>query len=131
MDFNPVDLIAGGVIVIFLVQQLKRWVPKDFLPIAAIVVGVVVQLVNDWALAVEPLARGDWWMTVVTGIGVGMLAAGTYDIAGRIGKVDVPPAEIVLEAAPWDVLENQTVFDPATLDVGAQRSCCGDEDPGN
>lgn len=86
MNFNPADLIAGGLIVIFLTQQAKRWIPADYIPLIAVGFGIIIQLINDWALAVEPMARGDWWMTIVTGIGVGMVAGGTYDIAGRLAK---------------------------------------------
>lgn len=95
MNFNPMDLITGGIIVIFLTQQAKRWIPSDFLPIVAVVLGVAVQLVNDWALATEPLTRSDWWVTIITGIGVGMVAGGFYDLAGRTGQV--PPAQIQVD----------------------------------
>lgn len=90
---DPIALITTGAIVIFLTQQAKRWVATDFLPLIAVVIGVAIQLVNDWALAAEPLAKGDWWTTIVVGAGVGMAAAGVYDLAGRT-STEIPPAEL-------------------------------------
>ena len=49
MNLDPTTLITSGAIVIFLVQQLRRWLPTDFLPLAALVIGIGVQVVNDLA----------------------------------------------------------------------------------
>lgn len=105
MELDPTTLIASGVIVIFLVEQLKRWVPTTLLPLVSIAVGVAVQLVNDWALAADALTRADVWVTILTGAGVGMVASGAYDVAGRFGT-KIPPATIELPAdAPSDNLD--------------------------
>lgn len=111
MNLDPVALITSGAIVIFLVQQAKRWVPTDFLPLVALVLGVVVQLVNDLALG-GPATSASIWTSVVVGAGIGMAAAGTYDLAGRAGAT-IPPATITLDdtwdaATPPPVVEDDT-----------------------
>lgn len=100
MDLDSTTLIASGAIVIFLTQQAKRWVPSDFLPLLALVLGVVVQLVNDLALATGPASSASVWTSAVVGAGVGMAAAGVYDLAGRT-KTEIPPATIQLDDT-WD-----------------------------
>ena len=95
MNLDPTALIASGAIVIFLVQQAKRWVPTDFLPLVALALGVVVQVVND--LALGGAADGaSVWTSVVVGAGVGMAAAGAYDLAGR-ASTSIPPATITVD----------------------------------
>jgi hypothetical protein len=98
MNLDVTTLIASGAIVIFLVQQAKRWVPNDFLPIIALVIGVLVQVVNDVALG-GGSDSASIWTSIVVGAGVGMAAAGTYDLAGRASST-IPPAEIVLADEP-------------------------------
>ena len=96
-DFlDPISLITSGAIVVFLTQQAKRWIPTDFLPLVALTFGVVIQLVNDLALAVDPASAASVWTSIVVGAGVGMAAAGTYDLVGRAAS-EVPPAQIVVE----------------------------------
>ena len=94
MDLDPTSLIASGAIVIFLVQQAKRWVRTDFLPILALVIGVVIQVINDVALG-GGLDGASIWTSIVVGAGVGMAAAGSYDLVGRAAS-NIPAAEIVL-----------------------------------
>ena len=93
MELDPTTLIATGAIVIFLTQQAKRWVAVDFLPLVAVVLGIGIQLANDLALAADPVTSGSIWLTIVTGAGVGMVAGGAYDLAGRT-KTDIPPATL-------------------------------------
>ena len=50
MNLDPTTLITSGTIVIFLVQQLRRWLPTDFLPLAALVIGIGVDLEHFRAL---------------------------------------------------------------------------------
>ena len=88
---DPLTLITSGAIVVFLVQQAKRWVPSDFLPLAALALGVALQLVNDIALSTEPVTAASVWLTIVTGAGVGMAAGGTYDLAGRVAASESTP----------------------------------------
>ena len=96
-DFlDPISLITSGAIVVFLTQQAKRWIPSDFLPLVALVFGVVIQLVNDLALAVDPPSYASVWTSIVVGAGVGMAAAGTYDLVGR-AAAEVPPAQIFVD----------------------------------
>ena len=39
-DFlDPISLITSGAIVVFLVQQARRWIPTDLLPLVALAVG--------------------------------------------------------------------------------------------
>ena len=95
MNLDPTTLITSGAIVIFLVQQLKRWLPTDFLPLAALVIGIAVQVVNDLALG----GRADGatiWTSIVVGAGIGMAAAGAYDLAGR-ASTTIPPATITVD----------------------------------
>ena len=95
-DFlDPISLITSGAIVVFLTQQAKRWIPSDFLPLVALTFGVVIQLVNDLALAVDPPSSASVWTSIVVGAGVGMAAAGTYDLVGRAAS-EVPPANILV-----------------------------------
>lgn len=94
MDLDPTSLIASGAIVIFLVQQAKRWVRTDFLPIIALVIGIIIQVINDVALG-GGLDGASIWTSIVVGAGVGMAAAGTYDLVGRAAS-NIPAAEIVL-----------------------------------
>ena len=96
-DFlDPISLITSGAIVVFLTQQAKRWIPSDFLPLVALTFGVVIQLVNDLALAVDPPSSASVWTSIVVGAGVGMAAAGTYDLVGR-AAAEVPPAQIFVD----------------------------------
>ena len=95
MNLDPTTLITSGAIVIFLVQQLRRWLPTDFLPLAALVIGIAVQVVNDLALG----GRADGatiWTSIVVGAGIGMAAAGAYDLAGR-ASTTIPPATITVD----------------------------------
>jgi hypothetical protein len=95
MNLDPTTLITSGAIVIFLVQQLRRWLPTDFLPLAALVIGIGVQVVNDLALG----GRADGatiWTSIVVGAGIGMAAAGAYDLAGR-ASTTIPPATITVD----------------------------------
>ena len=95
-DFlDPISLITSGAIVVFLTQQAKRWIPNDFLPLVALAFGVVIQLVNDLALATGPVTSASVWTSIVVGAGVGMAAAGTYDLVGRAAS-EVPPANIMV-----------------------------------
>ena len=95
-DFlDPTALITSGAIVIFLTQQAKRWIRSDFLPLVALAFGVAIQLVNDLALAVDPPSSASVWTSIVVGAGVGMAAAGTYDLVGRAAS-EVPPANILV-----------------------------------
>ena len=94
-DLDPTTLIASGAIVVFLTQQAKRWIPSDFLPLVALLFGVVIQMVNDLALAVDPPSYASVWTSIVVGAGVGMAAAGTYDLVGRAAS-EVPPANILV-----------------------------------
>ena len=95
-DFlDPISLITSGAIVVFLTQQAKRWIRSDFLPLVALTFGVVIQLVNDLALALDPPSSASVWTSIVVGAGVGMAAAGTYDLVGRAAS-EVPPANILV-----------------------------------
>lgn len=94
LDLDPTALITSGAIVIFLTQQAKRWVPTDFLPLVALGLGIVIQLVNDLALG-DAASPASVWLSVVVGAGVGMAAAGTYDLVGRAAS-EVPPANIMV-----------------------------------
>ena len=95
-DFiDPQTLIASGAIVIFLTEQAKRVVPTQWLPLVALFFGIVIQLVNDLALATEAASSGSVWLSIVTGAGVGMVASGAYDLASRT-KSEVPPANILV-----------------------------------
>ena len=71
-DLDPAALIASGAIVIFLTQQAKRWIMPDFLPLVALAFGIII------------------------GAGVGMAAAGAYDLAGRTAATP-PPAQIIVD----------------------------------
>lgn len=111
MNLDPVALVASGAIVIFLVQQAKRWIPTSFLPLLAMVLGIAVQLVNDLMLGVAT-GPASTWTSVVIGAGIGMAAAGTYDLAGRAGAT-IPPATITLDdtwdaATPPPVIQDDT-----------------------
>lgn len=105
---NPIAIVASGFIVIFLVQQAKRWISTDFLPLVAIGIGIAVQLINDLALATEPVNSGSVWLTIVTGFAVGAGAAGAYDLAGRTGS-DIPPATINLDDS-WLPAETPVIY---------------------
>lgn len=122
MNLDPTALITSGAIVIFLVQQAKRWVPTDFLPLVALALGVVVQVVND--LALGGAADGATvWTSVVVGAGVGMAAAGAYDLAGR-ASTSIPPATITVDDS-WLVdaddpdLPDETLADDEPLAIDA------------
>ena len=95
-DLDPTALIASGAIVIFLTQQAKRWVMPDFLPLVALAFGIVIQLVNDLALTADPITAATVWTSIVIGAGVGMAAAGAYDLAGRTAATP-PPAQIIVD----------------------------------
>lgn len=92
---DPQTLIASGAIVIFLTEQSKKVVPAKWLPLVALFFGIVIQLVNDLALATEVASSGSVWLSIVTGAGVGMVASGAYDLASRT-KSEVPPANILV-----------------------------------
>ena len=95
-DFlDPISLITSGAIVVFLTQQAKRVIPTNWLPLVALFFGIVIQLVNDLALAVDPPSSASVWTSIVVGAGVGMAAAGTYDLVGRAAS-EVPPANILV-----------------------------------
>lgn len=96
LDLDPTALIASGIIVVFLTQQARRWIASDFLPLVAVAIGIIVQLLNDLALASDPVTAATIWLTVVKGAGVGMVAGGAYDLAGRAGS-DIPPAQITVD----------------------------------
>lgn len=81
VEIDPATLIASGAIVVFLTQQAKRWVPTDFLPLVALLLGIAIQVTNDVALATEAVNTASVWLSIVTGAGVGMAAAGAYDLA--------------------------------------------------
>lgn len=98
MDLDFTSLITSGAIVIFLTQQAKRWIPSGFLPLIALLTGIVIQVINDVVLATEPITAALVWIAIVTGAGIGMTAAGVYDLAGRAGT-KIPPATISI---PWD-----------------------------
>ena len=119
-DFlDPISLITSGAIVVFLVQQARRWIPTDLLPLVALAVGIVIQLINDLALAVDPPSYASAWTSIVVGAGVGMAAAGVYDLAGRTAP-EVPPAQIVVE--DWMPAEGYQPADmPEQIDVGADE----------
>ena len=89
MTTDPTALIASGAIVIFLVQQLKRWIPVDFLPLTAVGVGIAVQVLNDLLLGAAQNGAS-LWASIVTGAAVGMASAGSYDLAGRVGAWKTP-----------------------------------------
>ena len=91
----PISLITSGAIVVFLTQQAKRWIRSDFLPLVALLFGIAIQLVNDLALAVDPPSAATVWTSIVVGAGVGMAAAGTYDLVGRAAS-EGPPANIMV-----------------------------------
>ena len=95
-DLDPTALIASGAIVIFLTQQAKRWVRPDFLPLIALAFGIIIQLVNDLALTADPITAATVWTSVIVGAGVGMTAAGAYDLAGRTAGTP-PPAQIIVD----------------------------------
>ena len=95
MNLDPTTLITSGAIVIFLVQQLRRWLPTDFLPLAALVIGIAVQVVNDLALG-GGADGATIWTSIVVGAGIGMAAAGAYDLAGR-ASTTIPPATITVD----------------------------------
>lgn len=95
-DLDPSALITSGAIVIFLTQQAKRWVGSDFLPLIALVFGIIIQLVNDLALTADPITSATVWTSIVVGAGVGMAAAGAYDLAGRTAGTP-PPAQIIVD----------------------------------
>lgn len=95
-DLDPTALIASGAIVIFLTQQAKRWIMPDFLPLVALAFGIIIQLVNDLALTADPITAATVWTSIVIGAGVGMAAAGAYDLAGRTAGTP-PPAQIVVD----------------------------------
>ena len=95
-DLDPTALIASGAIVIFLTQQAKRWVMPDFLPLVALAFGIIIQLVNDLALTADPITAATVWTSIVIGAGVGMAAAGAYDLAGRTAGTP-PPAQIIVD----------------------------------
>lgn len=95
-DLDPTALIASGAIVIFLTQQAKRWIMPDFLPLVALAFGIIIQLVNDLALTADPITAATVWTSIVVGAGVGMAAAGAYDLAGRTAGTP-PPAQIIVD----------------------------------
>lgn len=95
-DLDPTALIASGAIVIFLTQQAKRWIMPDFLPLVALAFGIIIQLVNDLALTADPITAATVWTSIVIGAGVGMAAAGAYDLAGRTAGTP-PPAQIIVD----------------------------------
>ena len=95
-DLDPSALIASGAIVIFLTQQAKRWIMPDFLPLVALAFGIIIQLVNDLALTADPITAATVWTSIVIGAGVGMAAAGAYDLAGRTAGTP-PPAQIIVD----------------------------------
>lgn len=95
-DFlDPISLITSGAIVVFLTQQAKKIIPTKWLPLVALFFGIAIQLVNDLALAVDPPSYASVWTSIVVGAGVGMAAAGTYDLVGRAAS-EVPPANILV-----------------------------------
>ncbi|WP_404465263.1 hypothetical protein LG274_02745 [Micrococcus antarcticus] len=87
---DATSLITSGAIVVFLVQQAKRWMPGAWLPLLAVVLGVLVQIADHLATG-GAATTAALWTAGVTGAGVGMAAAGAYDlaVAGRA------PAEVV------------------------------------
>lgn len=107
-NLDPTALIASGAIVIFLTQQAKRWIPSDFLPLVAFALGIAVQLINDLALTTDGSSPATVWVSIVVGAGVGMAAAGVYDLAGRT-KTDIPPATINVDDS-WLPAETPPIF---------------------
>jgi len=74
---NLIDFItAGGMvgITIALVQAFKGLpVPKKYYPMLAVGIGTVLTVFIGMGMG------GDFWATLLTGLGVGLAAAGTYD----------------------------------------------------
>ena len=98
MNLDPTTIITSGAIVIFLTQQIKILLPDSanrYIPLVALTVGIVIQLINDLALS-GASDSASIWTSIVTGAAVGMAAAGAYDLVGHT-RSETPPAQIYVD----------------------------------
>ena len=98
MNLDLTTIITSGAIVIFLTQQIKILLPDSanrYIPLVALTVGIVIQLINDLALS-GASDSASIWTSIVTGAAVGMAAAGAYDLAGHT-RGETPPAQIYVD----------------------------------
>ena len=98
MNLDLTTIITSGAIVIFLTQQIKILLPDSanrYIPLVALTVGIVIQLINDLALS-GASDSASIWTSIVTGAAVGMAAAGAYDLVGHT-RSETPPAQIYVD----------------------------------
>ena len=90
MDLTLTDVrtVAGAAaIVVILIQLLKRWVPEDLVPHAAVVVGVVISIAATLALGIgsgEQIGNA-----ALIGLQAGALAVGLHQLQKPLGLL--PP----------------------------------------